>query len=191
MHGETLLVEQTCIVLWSFFSVELSINYVLWPRWRENGRIWKCFFFFFYFAIESLRKTCNGLSRGELTFLMNSLFGGFNCAVGRRRQEGTKKKEREGRRGARVQSTVYPEMKWIIECGINTANKLWRPPLSKKKRKTAENGARERGGRDGQREKGWDREGERKSQLPSGGKAAIEKLLNLHLAGLIGNEEAY
>jgi len=27
--------------------------------------------------------------------------------------------------------------------------------------------------------------------LPQGGKAAIEKLLNLHLAGLIGNEEAY
>lgn len=26
---------------------------------------------------------------------------------------------------------------------------------------------------------------------PLGGKAAIEKLLNLHLAGLIGNEEPY
>ena len=73
-----------------------------------------------------MRKTHNSLSRGELTFLMNSLFGGFNCAVGRRWQEGAKKKRggREGRRGARVQSTVYPEMKWIIECGINTANKL-------------------------------------------------------------------
>lgn len=45
----------------------------------------------------------------------------------------------------------------------------------------------ERGGRYVETEKGW----ERKSQLPSGGKAAIEKLLNLHLAGLIGNEEAY
>lgn len=41
------------------------------------------------------------------------------------------------------------------------------------------------------KEKRGERERERKSQLPSGGKAAIEKLLNLHLAGLIGNEEAY
>lgn len=38
-------------------------------------------------------------------------------------------------------------------------------------------------------ERGW----RRKKILGSlrGGKAAIEKLLNLHLAGLIGNEEAY
>lgn len=38
---------------------------------------------------------------------------------------------------------------------------------------------------------GKEKRGERESWLPSGGKAAIEKLLNLHLAGLIGNEEAY
>ena len=43
---------------------------------------------------------------------------------GGRRAQKKKKGGREGRRGARVQSTVYPEMKWIIECGINTANKL-------------------------------------------------------------------
>lgn len=37
-------------------------------------------------------------------------------------------------------------------------------------------------------ERGW----RRKKILGSlRGKAAIEKLLNLHLAGLIGNEEAY
>lgn len=41
------------------------------------------------------------------------------------------------------------------------------------------------------REKG-ERETERENpSYPLGGKAAIEKLLNLHLAGLIGNEEAY
>lgn len=38
---------------------------------------------------------------------------------------------------------------------------------------------------------GKEKRGERATQLPSGGKAAIEKLLNLHLVGLIGNEEAY
>lgn len=39
----------------------------------------------------------------------------------------------------------------------------------------------------------WGREGgvRENPSDPLGGKAAIEKLLNLHLAGLIGNEEAY
>ena len=69
------------------------------PDEERMGAFENVFFFFFYFAIESLRKTCNGLSRGELTFLMNSLFGGFNCAVGRRRQEGTKKKRERGGEG--------------------------------------------------------------------------------------------
>ena len=32
----------------------------------------------------------------------------------------------------KVQSTVQPEMKWIIECGINTANKPRKPPFEKK-----------------------------------------------------------
>lgn len=77
-------------------------------------------------------------------------------------------------------------MKWIIECGINTTNNLGSPTF-KKKEKNGANGVRRRG------ETRAKRKGvrERKSQLPSGGKAAIEKLLNLHLAGLIGNEEAY
>ena len=53
--------------------------------------------------------------------------------------------------GGRVQSTVQPEMKWIIECGINTANNLGSPhPLFPKERKSGEN----RGRRDGQREEG-------------------------------------
>lgn len=82
---------------------------------------------------------------------------------------------------------VHPEMKWIIECGINTANNLGSLPFKKKEK--LERMEQERRGRDGDKEKGWEKE--RKSQLPSGGKAAIEKLLNLHLAGLIGNEEAY
>lgn len=39
---------------------------------------------------------------------------------------------------------------------------------------------------------GKEKRGERENpSYPLGGKAAIEKLLNLHLAGLIGNEEAY
>lgn len=33
--------------------------------------------------------------------------------------------------------------------------------------------------------------GRENPSYPLGGKAAIEKLLNLHLAGLIRNEEAY
>lgn len=57
-----------------------------------------------------------------------------------------------GARG-RVQSMMQPEMKWIIECGINTANSLGSPPFQKE-RKTRENGARGRGGRDVEREKG-------------------------------------
>lgn len=82
-----------------------------------------------------------------------------------------------------VQSMVHPEMKWIIECGINTANNLGSPPFKEKEK--LERMERERGGR----EKG---QGQRENpSYPLGGKAAIEKLLNLHLAGLIGNEEAY
>lgn len=93
-----------------------------------------------------------------------------------------------GEGGRRVQSTVHREMKWIIECGINTANNLGSPFQTE--RTTRERGREgKRGGRDGRREKG-----ERVRENPGdplGGKAAIEKLLNLHLAGLIGNEEAY
>lgn len=48
---------------------------------------------------------------------------------------------------------------------------------------------RERGGTVVEKEKGV-REGGNPS-YPLGGNTAIEKLLNLHLAGLIGNEEAY
>lgn len=63
-----------------------------------------------------------------------------------------------------------------------------RKPPFEKERKTGENGTRRRG-RDGKKKRG-ERERENPSD-PLGGKAAIEKLLNLHLAGLIGNEEAY
>lgn len=36
----------------------------------------------------------------------------------------------QSERGGEGQGSVYgaPEMKWIIECGINTANKLGSPP---------------------------------------------------------------
>ena len=54
-----------------------------------------------------MRKTHNSLSRGELTFLMNSLFGGFNCAVGRRWQEGAKKKKGGERGEARGKGSVH------------------------------------------------------------------------------------
>lgn len=49
---------------------------------------------------------------------------------------------------------------------------------------------RKRGKRQAKRKGVRERERENPS-YPLGGKAAIEKLLNLHLAGLIGNEEAY
>lgn len=71
---------------------------------------------------------------------MNSLFGGLCCAVGDT-EAGGHKKRGGGRVGtrARVQSTLRPKMRWIIECGINTANDLGSPPttppLSKKKEK--------------------------------------------------------
>lgn len=35
----------------------------------------------------------------------------------------------EGRATGRVQSMEQAEMKWIIECGINTANNLGKAPL--------------------------------------------------------------
>lgn len=72
---------------------------------------------------------------------MNSLFGGLYCAVGDTEAGGCKKKKGGRRVGtrARVQSTLRPKMRWIIECGINTANDLGSPPtppsLLKKKEK--------------------------------------------------------
>lgn len=39
-----------------------------------------------------------------------------------------------GETRGRVQSMVHPEMKWIIECGINTANNLGSPPFRKKEK---------------------------------------------------------
>lgn len=73
-----------------------------------------------------------------------------------------------GEARGRVQSMVHPEMKWIIECGINTANNLRSPPFRKKEK--PERMERERGGRDRGKRKGV-RERGRKSQLPSGGKS--------------------
>lgn len=64
------------------------------------------------------------------------------CCWGHRGGRAPKKKGGERRVGtrARVQSTRRPKMRWIIECGINTANDLGSPPptpppLSKKKEK--------------------------------------------------------
>ena len=39
--------------------------------------------------------------------------------------------KRRGEQRGRVQSVVQPKMKWIIECGINTANNLVSPPFKK------------------------------------------------------------
>lgn len=66
-----------------------------------------------------------------------------------------------------------------------------RKPPFQKERKTGENGAKKRGKRQAKRKGMREGERERNPSYPLGGKAAIEKLLNLHLAGLIGNEEAY
>lgn len=41
----------------------------------------------------------NGLSRGELTFMMNSLFGGLNCAVKETEAGGGGYEERRGGEG--------------------------------------------------------------------------------------------
>lgn len=67
-------------------------------------------------------------------------------------------------------------MKWIIECGINTANNLGSPPtlqllLSHPFQKTERKNWRERWERDTEREKRGEGERERKSQLPSGGES--------------------
>lgn len=82
-------------------------------------------------GFEAVVENHNGLSHEELTFLMNSLFGGFNCAVGETEAGGCKGR---GEARGRVQSTVHPKMKWIIECGINTAKNLGSPPLKKKEK---------------------------------------------------------
>lgn len=60
---------------------------------------------------------------------------------------------------ARVQSTLRPKMRWIIECGINTANKLGtlpppHPHPLKRERKTGGPGEKERGGRSKKKRKG-------------------------------------
>lgn len=85
-------------------------------------------------GFEAVVEIHNGLNRGELTFMMSSLFGGLNCAVGETDRGGRVRKG-EGEARGRVQSTMHPEMKWIIECGINTANNLGSPPLTKKEEK--------------------------------------------------------
>lgn len=47
------------------------------------------------------------------------------------RRGGCKRRGETGWGGVRVQSTVHPEMKWIIECKINTANNLGSPLFKK------------------------------------------------------------
>lgn len=66
---------------------------------------------------------------------------------------------------------------------------LKRPFQKERKNRENEAGKGEVGEETGEKKRG-ERERENPS-YPLGGKAAIEKLLNLHLAGLIGNEEAY
>lgn len=78
-------------------------------------------------------------------------------------------------------------MEWIIESRPNSVSQARKPLFSSKK--CSENDEVRERVRTTESERGW----RRKKILGSlrGGKAAIEKLLNLHLAGLIGNEEAY
>lgn len=53
-------------------------------------------------GFEAVVENHNGLSHEELTFLMNSLFGGFNCAVG---ETGGGRVQRE--RGGKGQGSVH------------------------------------------------------------------------------------
>lgn len=85
-----------------FSDLSSLLNYLLTMYFGPDEKRMGAFengFFFFFLRGEPLRKTRKGLSSGGLTFLMNSLFGGFNCAVGRRRQEGAKKKGERGGEG--------------------------------------------------------------------------------------------
>lgn len=49
-------------------------------------------------GFEAVVEIHNGLNRGELTFMMNSLFGGLSCAVGETEAGGCEREK--GRRGA-------------------------------------------------------------------------------------------
>lgn len=98
--------------------------------------------------------------------------------LGTQRREGAKKRGGGGvGTRARVQSTLRPKMRWIIECGINTANSLGSPPNAttplEKGGKTGEKGVGKEWGEKSKEKKGGGLEGERerKSQLPSGGKS--------------------
>lgn len=102
------------------------------------------------------------------------------CCWGHRGGRAQKKggERRVGTR-ARVQSTLRPKMRWIIECGINTANDLGSPPDAttplEKERKTGVKGVGKEWGEKSKEKKGGgvglEGERERKSQLPSGGKS--------------------
>lgn len=80
--------------------------------------------------------------------------------LGTQRREGSKKKGGERREGtrAKVQSTLRPKMRWIIECGINTANDLGSPPNTttplEKERKTGEKGVGKEWGEKSKEKKG-------------------------------------
>lgn len=94
----------------SFFTSRLDL---LTPRLAqmESNRQWE----HVKMGFEAVVESHNGLKCWALMFLMSSLFGGFNRSVGWQRQEGAKG---WGRR--RVGCS--PEMKWLIECRINSAN---------------------------------------------------------------------
>lgn len=80
------------------------------------------------------------------------------------RDTGGRRPERVKEDRGEVQSRVHPQMKWVIEWGINSANNLGSPlPFQTGVKKNIENGV----SRDGEREMS---EAERKSHPPSGGK---------------------
>lgn len=75
MCRETLLVTYMHCSLMFFLSVQLLTSLL---AQMESKREWAHVKMGFEVVVENH----SGLSHGELTFLMNSLFGGFNCAVG-------------------------------------------------------------------------------------------------------------
>lgn len=131
----------------SFCFFRSTINYHL--LWGEDGG-WKTMG-----ACETglpggtLRLACR-----ELESLMSSLFGSFNCAVAWHRQEGAKGVNEE--RGFKVEPMTHPEMKWVIECRINTANNLGSSSFKRRKKRKEKKIVRKRETRWGKR-KGWDR----------------------------------
>lgn len=81
------------------------------------------------------------------------------CCWGHRGGRAQKKGGGQVGTGARVQSTLRPKMRWIIECGINTANDLGSPPTSPPLLKKKEKPERRE----------WEKSGERRAKRKGGG----------------------